>query len=379
MRKHTFLIILILIPLIGFSQIDVADLTFKLDGKTEKLLYYAFPKGDEVVFSIEEVEGKEITEIGFGLYKASPVYENYKVSKVTDKKLKIDETQVYQFRFYNGDARGKLCKVTIKRNAQEYTKNFSTQVKWREVADTIFDVKKENVTSGFRTVQKQKSRKVLASVDTSFVAIIDRLERVHSVTNANGNITILNFQIPDRIAEPSVFNPMRETTVVSWAYTIAALGDVKQWYDQANSKAGQSLAKGVANYVGVSAANLALFNVALTGISLFANPPKGNNVKHEMSYAVQGAWYPVKVGNSVTSVAQVSDVKPGHYAIKLTNDNIMDGINVDIKVMAISVTKNYELEYYTVEDQEPIRETRIIKTPKKINVTRVPVFEVIRP
>ena len=42
----------------------------------------------------------------------------------------------------------------------------------------------------------------------------------------------------------------------------------------------------------------------------------------------------------------------------------MEGINVDINIIAIIVSKKYEKEYYSVTEQEPIKEKQVIKTPK---------------
>ena len=47
----------------------------------------------------------------------------------------------------------------------------------------------------------------------------------------------------------------------------------------------------------------------------------------------------------------------------------MDGINVDVKVIAVLVTKTWKDEDYTVQEIEPIKEKKILKIPKvaKIN------------
>jgi len=37
------------------QPVDVADLTLKVDGLAEKILYYGFAEGDQIVFNFSEV------------------------------------------------------------------------------------------------------------------------------------------------------------------------------------------------------------------------------------------------------------------------------------------------------------------------------------
>jgi hypothetical protein len=50
--------------------------------------------------------------------------------------------------------------------------------------------------------------------------------------------------------------------------------------------------------------------------------------------------------------------------LKLENDNTIDAINVDVKIVACVITKTYKDETYAVKKSEPIEEFKTFKDPK---------------
>jgi hypothetical protein len=78
-------------------------------------------------------------------------------------------------------------------------------------------------------------------------------------------------------------------------------------------------------------------------------------------------------GNSVGASGRVTQYTQGEYTIKLENDNYVEGINVDVKVIAVTVTQKYENENVTVPSNAPLKEKKAVKIPKVV-VVKVPVF-----
>ena len=374
--KQIFLTLAFLIFLgkaMAQEPIDVADLTLKIGAKDTKKLHYGFAEGDQIIFNFEETDGKEMKEVEVKEYPSNSKYRDYETKKIENKTIKVLKTGVYEFRFENGNlVKGRVCRIRIQRiSASPEKADFNTGIEWVEQFDTTYEVKTETVVTGYNTINKQKSRKVLASIDTSIVTLIDRLERVHSTSNLNGSsVSVINFQLPENTYSPNVFAPYKATEVISWAYSIAT-GEMGQtWYKDANSKASAKAAAGIAMNAGlISSGYGALALLAIEGVSAFSNPPKGDNIQFQISkdYAV------IDAGNSVVASGRFTDKNQGSLTIRLENDNMMDGINVDVKIIAVILTKTWKDEAYTVQEQEPIKEQQTKKIPK-VSKKKVPVM-----
>ena len=169
-------------------------------------------------------------------------------------------------------------------------------------------------------------------------------------------------------------NPYRKTEVISWAYSIAVGGSGQMWYKNAQSKtAARSVASTAMSAGFVTGGTGALAVLAIEGFSAFSNPPEGDNVKFSLETNINGMTHVLQQGNSVTATGRVTDFRQGGFSLRLENDNLMDGINVDVKVVAVSITTTFKDEYYTVQETEPIKEKKTFKVPK-VTVRKVLVF-----
>ena len=66
MRKLHFMLISIMLMTSAYSQlqpIDVAELTIKIGSMGNEEMFYGFAEGDQILFSFEEVKGKELKEV----------------------------------------------------------------------------------------------------------------------------------------------------------------------------------------------------------------------------------------------------------------------------------------------------------------------------
>ena len=354
----------------GQEILDVTEQTIKIGSKEEEILYYGFAEGDQIIFNFEEINEKEVKEVEIIEFPENSKFKDYEVKSVKDKKIRVNKRAVYKFRFYNSAMmKGRVCKIKIQRIPKSpETMNFNTSIKWIEKYDTTYEIKNETVTIGHDTINKQKSKKVLVSTDTSIVTVTDRVERVHSISNANGNVSMVTFQLPENSYSPNIFKPYKSTETISWAYSLATGESGKAWYKDSNRKAAARKTANLATKAGLLTGGYgALALLAIEGVSAFANPPKGDNIQFGVykGQNVMAAHY----GNSVAVSGRVTDSKQGYHTIRLENDNVMDGINVDVKVIAVLVTKTWKDEDYTVQEIEPIKEKKILKIPKvaKIN------------
>ena len=65
MRKNVFGLFIFLASLNTYSQelIDVCEKTIKVAALSEEVFYYGFADDDKIVFSLEEINGKEVKEV----------------------------------------------------------------------------------------------------------------------------------------------------------------------------------------------------------------------------------------------------------------------------------------------------------------------------
>jgi len=362
-----------------FSQlpVPVADLTLKINAKSEEVLYYGFAAGDKVVLSLTMVEGKTLKEVEVKEYPDNVRFQDYEVEVIEKRVIDVTVKSILQFRFANNDlVKGRVCRVTIHRvPARAEAKPFNTSVRLVEKFDTAWVMVTKEIDHGGNEWLAEKTRKVLASIDTSIVQVCNRTERVHSRTMIQAdNTSEVCFDLPKNQKLPDAMNPYQVSEVVSWAYTITVGEAGKKWFQEANVKAAAKTVASTAAKLGIISTGYgAVAMLAIEGISMFTSPPPGENIIYQ-TYAVLGDEKKVlDEGNSVASSKRITDFKQGRYCVLFKNDNIMDGINVDLLVVAVVVTYNYKDETYTVTETGPRKEKVEVREPK-VTVKKIPLF-----
>lgn len=368
-------------PLSAQLPVTVAELTVEVGANSEENFYYGFEAGDLLIVSMELLEGKDLKTFEVIEYPENSRILEYETGGFGDKRLKVYQRGIFQFRLHNANRlKKRVCRLHIKRlPASAATVNFNPAVRWEERVDTTYKVQSETVLSGTEVKEVQQRRRVLARVDTSVVTLMDRMERVHSRTNISmDNITLLTFELPANRYEPSPEDPSLSTEVASWAYWIGTGEEAQEWYQKANGSAVARLAKGLAK--GAVSAGLissgygALALLAIEGVSVFANPPSGENVKYALLLDQDGEYQELSKGNGITGYGRMDNITQGKFAIRLENDNYMEGINVNVKVVAVAVNKTYRDEYYTEALEVPARQSRVERKPV-LRKVRVPVLD----
>ncbi len=360
----------------NLAPVEVTVQALKVGSNSEEALYYGFAAGDVLLFDFDEANEKAVKEVEIVEMPSNSKYLGYEVKAVKEKRLTVNRTAVYKFRFFNdANFKGRVCRVKIQRiPASPETAKFNSSVKWVEKFDTAYEVETKTVPAGYQTITKEKTRRVLASVDTSVQVITDRVERVHSKLYGPGgqNSSVIAIPIPENKYEPFFILPKKATELLSWAYTISVGDSGTTWYKDANQKAAAKSATKLAASAGLIPPQYVAMSIfAIEALSAFSNPPKGENIQYQF---FKGQVPTSQFGDAVAVCGRVTETNPGPLYLKLTNDNIKDGINVDVKVIAVTVTKTWKEEPYTVTEQEPIKEKKVIKTPK-VTVSKVPVVD----
>ncbi|MCB9293519.1 MAG: hypothetical protein H6559_10400 [Lewinellaceae bacterium] len=78
-------------------------------------------------------------------------------------------------------------------------------------------------------------------------------------------------------------------------------------------------------------------------------------------------------GNSIAGYGRVDNITQGKFSLRLQNDNYVEGINVNVKVVAVTVTKTYRDEYYTETVETPVNQSTTVREPV-LRRSRVPVL-----
>ncbi len=332
MKIATSLFLFTLLHLYSFGQdtIDVVEKTIKLGSLSRELVYYGFADGDKVIFNLMVENKKDLKDVTISEYPNNVKFADHTVEIVQNKVLNISRNAVYVFEYYNSSLSGRVLKVKIQRVPKsENTKYFNTNIKWLNKVDTTYSARENTY---------------LVSSDTSIVDVIDSKVRVHSQTNENSNKTIVDFTIPNN--------------TIKWTYWIGVGDEAQEAYqkDQESfSKAGTKIIGSINPLAGLA-----------FGLITMSHASVGKNVKYYFhpswddvqKFKAGQAFMQFKNGNVVTDFGLMNYATKSNekYYIGLENDNIMQGINVNIKILAVVVNNKYN----TVIEKVPTYTNRLV-------------------
>ncbi len=356
----------------GQERIMVSEGSIKIAGLGEENLYFAFASGDKIVFSFSETSGKEIKEVEILEYPSSSRYTEFKVSASSEKTVVVNQEGVFRFRFTNGSLGKRVCRYKIERiPASVETAKFGTTVKWVEKTDTSWNTFTKDVTIGYDTTFLKMTRKIADTVVQKEELVFDKSLRVHSETNENGNKTWIFFDLPS-----AVDKGYESRKVVAWAYWIGVGEEAnKAWKE--NAKTLSTLTTKVA---GVCLTPLGAF--AAGALTELAIPKLGEDVYYALTdeenkdrFMYGQNYYIHDKGKGVAGYRKISETSQcqGRYFFCLLNDNTFQGIDVNVKVVAILETTFYKDEPYEVPIVKPVKEKQILSEPV-ITKKQVPVI-----
>ena len=296
---------------------------------------------------------------------------DYKTSKIEDKKIQVHQNAIYQFKFNNSAISGRICKVKIQRIPKsEDLISFNTNWEWKTIYDTTYVPYKEDSLIGYDTLRYKETIKELISTERNEELIFDKPQRVNSATNSNGPRNNLFFTLPKNYK-----STYKTTEVVSWAYWVGVGEEANQAWAQ-NVKTMSNIAKGVASVYATPLGALAVG--ALTDLMI---PQTGEDVFYYITDATNKDLFMANLGFSlydngqgVAGFRKFTDkgLCQGSYYVCLYNDNNFQGINVNVKVVAIIETKIYEDKEYDRMKITPkyttLNKMKMVVTTSKVRV-----------
>ncbi len=353
------------------QAIDITEQTIKIAGFKDEELYFGFAAGDKIIFNFTETDRKELKEIEVIEYPANSKFSDFKTKKIENKVINVNKTGVFIFRFKNSAIGGRICKIRIQRiPLSDETKNFNSNVTWETKQETIYNTYTKDVIIGYDTAYIQKTKRELVSTEQKEHLIFDKTQRVHSTTNDNGNRTSLFFTLP--VNEISIYKTKK---VVSWAYWAGVGEEANQAWKQ-NSQSISKLAKGASTYFFSPLGALAVG--AITDLII---PKIGEDVSYAVSDQLNrnlfhaGQQYRIfDEGKGVAGFKRFDNpaMNQGTFFILLSNDNLMQGIDVTVKVVAIIETSEYQDKQFTEVSIQPKYEKKTFSEPV-IKTTKVPI------
>lgn len=310
------------------NEIAVLETTFKPSSSEGTEYFFGFAKGDQIVITLEVIKGRPVKEFTFSEYEGATRFSEIKTTGFTNKAVNISSTGIFRFKIRGSLGTGK-CKLTINRIPSDFeSESFNTTVYWRSMNDTTFYTVKE---------------RFLVSKDTVVVNLMDRIEKVHSTLNPQGNKNTFNFTLPANTS--------------SWSYYIGVNQAGQKAYEQATSDLTKYAAPLVAKIPGYGP----LAALALGGVSYLSKLQGKEDVDYyivdngqEHNFSNGSNFTYLKKGKVVNDYAQMAK-RSGILHFCLKNDNAFSAIEVFVKVTAITITENWELrevEKFKVADRD---------------------------
>lgn len=316
-----YFILALLRPIFANCQqvVNIAESTLKVSGLSEEVFYYGFAEGDKLMFSFQEVNGKELKEIEITEMPSSSKFMDYKTKKIEDKVIEIPRTSIYKFRFYNSALSGRICKFLIRRMpASPATQNFNANVYWRTVNDTTRTPIQENY---------------LEKSDTVAITVVDQIAKVSSsnALNGNPNKSLVDFQLPEN--------------TIAWSYYIGVGAEGKVAYEKAKDSFINTAATNLSKFPGYGT----LAALALHGVNTISKVQGRDNVKYwfisdwdnVQLFFSNNSFLQYKQGDVINDAAQMKSPLDGKVYLGLLNDNVMEPIEVIVKVTAVQVIQKW--------------------------------------
>ena len=305
---------LISVSTYGQQPIDVAESVVKVGIKGEEAIYFGFAEGDQLIFSFEEANGKEMKEVEILEMPANSRFMDIKTTRIENKTITIPRTAIYKFRFANSALLPRACKYKIQRiPASAATQKFNSTVYYDNYNDTAYTTEVETY---------------IDKSDTVINNFQERNVKVNPLTAPGSSKTVFNFTLPEN--------------TVAWSYYIYADKVGQQVFMDAvkelNANAGPVLEK-FPNYNPLAA-------VAVGANSYLTRLDTGQRIHYwivenenaELFQSGQQFRF-VKKGGKV--VNDFSKMEPGDRAFHfcLHNDYKDAQVTVTVKITAILINE----------------------------------------
>lgn len=353
------------------QKINVADLQLKLEPGATEELYYGFADGDKVIFNIEEANGNYISEVSVMQYPDVHKYKRQNLTKVKAQEFTVTSKSVFVFRFHNATKGVRVCAISISRTPKNAeTKNFNTAVKWIVKQDTIYKSAAVDVVSAYDTLYTQKSRRVKVSERKIEEIVLDKSQRVSAKTGMGSTKTSIDFTLP-----LNYITKDETKKVVAWAYWIGVGEESNEFWKQ-NRKMIVGAVQGAASYFSTP-----LGGIAAGTITNLVIPVIGEDVQYALNNEANNALFlsgkahrSYDSGIGTAAYKRFTDIhmQQGRFFVGLVNDNLIQPIDVNVKVSAIIEHIKYNDEKYTDITITPRHTKKTVSEPEIVS-NKIPV------
>ncbi|MFY0631177.1 MAG: hypothetical protein JXR05_12405 [Flavobacteriaceae bacterium] len=346
MKTKLLISILILrFTCVAYSQnlIDIANLNVKLSFDQTQDIYYSFDEGDEIVFNFQMKKGRHFKSVEISS-SSSILFSEFKAKKIENQRIKIREKGVFRFRFFSSSLTNRVANVRIQRVPSATSSiSFNTDWKWNRVLDTTYVPYKKDSLIGYKMISYKETVKELIEDKKEEVLIFQKSQRVHSRTNQNGNKTYLKVNLP-KLENTN----LRREKILAWAYWIGVGNEGRDAYKKNVRSFSKSIGKIANAYY-----HTPLAAVAVGAITELIIPNTGHDVAYYFingfsnvqSFLSNQEFYLFDSGKGAAAFGR-NDRQKRTFYIGFFNDNLVKGIDVDVKVVAIKETKVYEYKTY---------------------------------
>ncbi|WP_294821113.1 hypothetical protein [uncultured Flavobacterium sp.] len=363
-------LLMLLYAFAAFAQkIPVAELQVKIAPGAVEEMMYGFAEGDRIIFTVE-AQGSPMSEITVTEFPSALKYKGQNV-KEEKKEFTVQGNSVYVFRFANTTRGKRNCNIIIQRVPKKHeNKNFNTAVKWVQVQDTAWTSITKDVVAGYDTLHTQKTRRIIAFERKYEEMVFDKSQRVSAKSSFGETRSGLAFSLP-------VNSVTKDETkkIVAWAYWVGVGEESNEFWKQ-NRKLITGAVKGAVAYF-----TSPLGGIAAGVVTNLVLPVNGEDVEYALVNAQNYKFFlenkPYKSfdsGKGIAGYKRISDADKlqGKFTIALSNDNLVQPIDVNVKVAVIIEHIKYQDEKYMDITITPRYEKRIVREPK-ITVRDVPV------
>lgn len=311
------------------EPILVTDQTVRIRG--EQRFFYALEEGDALRIRVTSVDGKLIRQASVRPYEGDLLWESEPFSSFTLVQLPAVKRAVYEIRIHAGGHKDVRLQV---HRIPKYPSRavFDTQVQWRTVTDTIRRHYQSRTQVVYDTSYPTRYRRVHYQTTQHTHALANRTERVHSKTHLQEpSYSSLSFDLP-ALQQTEQY----EERLLGVAYWIGVGQEGLEHYNQELKKFLGTAA------VEVGKKNL-LAGLAVGAYAVAVNPPQGDNIHYQWG---QGPTAILDQGNVTTAYGRFSNLAEAPLQLTLTNDNILNGLNVHLKLVAVVERRHYRQEGY---------------------------------
>lgn len=332
----------------------VGEMTLRISSGEEQSLYYRFAAGDEIQFSFSETQSRKLKSVQILEWPEEMRYDASDIAETRMQHIVVRATGVYCFRFWGGPGEREVS-VSIKRKpSADFLLRFDTAVRWETRQDTFY--RKGNTEwPGWIYRSEKRTRRELLQADTAAITVLEKTERIFPRAGVlyGSNTSEIRFSLPQNQYLPSREQVQSASELISWAYWIGVGDEADRSFKDANIKAVSRLADMAAGLQLISSSSGygALALLAVKGVAMFSNPPKGDNVQYTLWNDKGKA---LDSGNSIVAFRRMEAPLQGDFMLQLSNDNVLEGINVSVKILAAVQQKRFRKEDYLIYHREPV-------------------------